>query len=94
MSKYIITSSQFQMLMETGAANAAMDLDIYVQPVEHDHSAGNENIESAIKDVISKLEELNNMFKVGKKIKMEQKNRVFSVLDELNNIYQDYTSKP
>jgi len=83
----LITEKQYKRLVETGSNSAAMDLDIYVQPVEYDTSTGNENLEDSIEDIIGKLKELNSLFKVGKKIEHNTKNDVFKVVDDLNSIY-------
>lgn len=64
-----------------------MDLDIYVQPVHYDTSNGNENLEDSLEEIMDKLKELNSLFKVGKKINQDTKNKIFSVVDELNSIY-------
>jgi hypothetical protein len=87
MKKILITKEQYQRIFETGAANAAMDLDIYVQPVHYETSTGNENIE------VGKLKELNSLFNVGKKIKSTTKNKIFKVVDQLNKVYDDTKSE-
>lgn len=92
MRTILITEKQYQKLLETGSNSAAMDLDIYVQPVSYDTSTGNENLEDSLDEIMDKLKELNSLFKVGKKIKQDTKNRIFSVVDELNTIY-DTTKK-
>jgi hypothetical protein len=93
MSKYIISERQYSMILETGAANAAMDLDIYVQPVDRDTSHGNENIIDSIGNIIRTLKELEQMFKVGKKIEIENKNEIFQLDDHVKKIYDLYTKK-
>lgn len=92
MNKILITEKQYKRLVETGSNSAAMDLDIYVQPVHYDTSNGNENLEDSLEEIMDKLKELNSLFKVGKKIKQDTKNKIFSVVDELNSIY-DTTKK-
>lgn len=87
MKTILITEKQFQRLIETGSNSAAMDLDIYVQPVDYDTSTGNSNLEDSLDEVMGKLKELNSLFKVGKKIKQGTKNKLFSVVDQLNSIY-------
>jgi hypothetical protein len=94
MSKIVITKEQYQRLFETGAANAAMDLDIYVQPVNYDTSTGNENMEDSIEEIIDNLKELNSLFKVGKKIKSSTKNKIFQAVDVLKNVYDSAKEKP
>jgi hypothetical protein len=83
MREIIITEKQLVKLLEV-----AMDLDIYVQPVHYDTSNGNENLESSIKEMISKLNEIHQMFETGKKIFPDQKTELFKVLDSLNQIYE------
>ncbi len=87
MNKILITEKQYKRLLETGSNSAAMDLDIYVQPVHYDTSNGNENLEDSLEEIMNKLKELNSLFKVGKKINQDTKNKIFSVVDELNSIY-------
>lgn len=94
MRKILITKEQYQRLFETGAANAAMDLDIYVQPVHYDTSTGNENLEDSIEEIVGKLKELNSLFNVGKKVKSSTKNKIFKVVDQLKNVYDETKSKP
>jgi hypothetical protein len=86
-NKILITEKQYKRLLETGSNSAAMDLDIYVQPVHYDTSNGNENLEDSLEEIMNKLKELNSLFKVGKKINQDTKNKIFSVVDELNSIY-------
>lgn len=87
MRTVVITEKQYKRLVETGSNSAAMDLDIYVQPVEYDTSNGNQNLEDSMEDVIGKLKELNSLFKFGKKIDQGTKSEVFAVVDKLNSIY-------
>lgn len=87
MRTIVITEKQYKRLVETGSNSAAMDLDIYVQPVEYDTSNGNQNLEDSMEDVIGKLKELNSLFKFGKKIDQATKSEVFGVVDKLNSIY-------
>lgn len=94
MKKILITKEQYQRLFETGAANAAMDLDIYVQPVNYDTSTGNENLEDSIEEIVGKLKELNSLFNVGKKVKSSTKNKIFKVVDQLKSVYDETKSKP
>lgn len=84
MSKYIISESQYQKLMETGSNSAAMDLDIYVQPVSYDTGTGNEDLVDTIESVIEKLKEVSSSLKVGKKIEPELKNKLFQITDLVN----------
>ena len=92
MKTVLITEKQYKRLLETGSNSVAMDLDIYVQPVNYNTNTGNSNLEDSIDEVINKLKELNSLFKVGKKINTDVKNKIFSVADEVNSIY-DVTKK-
>lgn len=89
MKKILITKEQYQRIFETGSNSAAMDLDIYVQPVNYDTSNGNENLEDSVDDIINKLKELNSLFTSGKKIKTSTKNKIFGVVDDLNTVYDE-----
>lgn len=89
MKKILITKEQYQRIFETGSNSAAMDLDIYVQPVNYDTSNGNENLEDSVDDIINKLKELNSLFISGKKIKTSTKNKIFGVVDDLNTVYDE-----
>lgn len=89
MSTIIITESQMVKLMET-----AMDLDLYVQPVNYSTSNGNVNIIDSIDDSISKLKELKNMFETGKKISSESQKNFYDLSNFINKLlektkYQD-----
>ena len=94
MSKIIITEKQYLRIFETGAANAAMDLDIYVQPVHFDTDSGNQNVEDSIEGIIDNLKELNSLFKVGKKVKSSTKNKIYQVVDDLKSVYDETKNKP
>jgi hypothetical protein len=53
MSKFILTESQYQKLVEQVDSNrAAMDLDIYSQPMTTDTDNGNLDVEDAVEDII------------------------------------------
>lgn len=93
MAKYIITESQYQKILETGAANAAMDLDIYVQQIDRDTSHGNENVIDSIENINDKLKELKFMFSSGKKIPLELKNTIFKLNDDVKRIYTQITER-
>lgn len=83
-----ITEGQLSKLLET-----AMDLDIYVQPIEHPSSNGNEGVESSISDSIDKLKELLVLFKTGKKIYPENQIPIHKLLDAINKVYLDVKLK-
>ena len=65
----------------------AMDLDIYVQPVDYSTSSGNDDLIDSIDDNISKLNELRQMFKTGKTISTESKGDFFNLTNKINKIY-------
>lgn len=77
-----ITPTQLKKLVET-----AMDLDIYVQPIDQPFSNGNEDINETLNEIISKLGELKSMFETGKKISTEEEGEFFKILDNLNKLY-------
>lgn len=87
-SQIIITEKQFRRLYETGSNSAAMDLDIYVQPVSHDTSTGNNDLIDALEDIESMYKELKNELESGKKIKQNEKNNIFKLVDDFNKIYK------
>jgi len=97
MSKYIISESQYQKLIETGSNSAAMDLDIYVQPVHFDTNTGNEDLLDSIDTIIDKLEEISSSLRVGKKIAPEMKDKIYQISDLVNNTteqiqYSEFTN--
>lgn len=81
MSKYIISETQYQFLTETGSNSAAMDLDIYVQPVNYDTGTGNEDLVDSIESIIQNLQEISSSLKTGKKIAPELKNKIYQLDD-------------
>jgi hypothetical protein len=89
MAKFILTESQYQKLLETGSNSVAMDLDIYSQPMTTHTDNGNLDIEDAVTDIISKMEELKSMLKSGKQVHPELKNRIFGGLDQINAAFSN-----
>jgi hypothetical protein len=89
MSKIILTESQLKRLIETGSNSVAMDLDIYSQPMTTHTDNGNLDVEDAVEDIISKMEELKSMLKAGKQVHPELKNRIFAGLDQINNAFSN-----
>lgn len=87
--KVILSQSQYQRLLETGSNSAAMDLDIYVQPMQTDTDNGNLDVIDASEEVIDNLEELISMFKGGKKTRPEEKNKIFQGLDSLKQAHSE-----
>ena len=89
MGKIIITESQYKKLFEAGSNSAAMDLDIYTQPMQTDTDNGNRDIVDATEDIIDNLEELVAMFKTGKKTSEETKSKLYKALDDLNGTHSE-----
>jgi len=76
-------------LVEQASNTAAMDLDIYSQPMTTSSDNGNSDIEDAVNDIISKMDELMSMLKSGKQIHTELKTRIFHNLDEINKTFSN-----
>jgi dihydroorotase len=89
MSKYIITNLQYQKLVEQSSNTSAMDLDIYTQPMTTSSDNGNSDVEDAVDDIISKMNELNSMIKSGKQINSESKTQIFRDLDQINQTFSN-----
>jgi len=81
MGQVFITKKQLINLFETGAANAAMDLDIYVQPVYHNSSNGNDDLIESCENIESQINELKSSLVTGKKLSQAQKNLLFKIDD-------------
>lgn len=90
MSKFIIKESQYQKLLEQGVA---MDLDIYSQPMTTASDNGNSDVEGAVDDIISKMDELRSMLKSGKIIQPESKTQIFRNLDQINQTFSNIKYK-
>ena len=86
MTKFIIKESQYQKLLEQGVA---MDLGIYSQPMTTASDNGNSDVEDAVDDIVSKMDELRSMLKSGKKIKPEFKTQIFRNLDQINQTFSN-----
>jgi dihydroorotase len=84
MSKFIIKELQYQKLLEV-----AMDLDIYSQPMTTASDNGNSDVEDAVDNIISKMEELKSMLKSGKQIHTESKTKIFHDLDQINQTFSN-----
>jgi hypothetical protein len=95
MGKIIITEKQLKKILETtaGSNSVAMDLDIYTQPMNYDTDNGNLDEEEAVQDVIDKLQELLSMFKSGKKVNSDQRNKIFKNLDDINSNFENIKYK-
>jgi len=95
MGKFIITEKQLKKILETtaGSNSVVMDLDIYTQPTNYDTNNGNLDEEEAVQDVIDKLKELLSMFKSGKKVNSDQRNKIFKNLDDINSNFENIKYK-
>lgn len=82
MKKIILKEYELVHLIET-----AMDLDIYVQPLDYDTNNGNLDVEDSIKTISDRLKELLYMLKQGKKINTQIKQKIHKQLDDINDIY-------
>jgi hypothetical protein len=93
--KYLITEKQLKKILETtaGSNSVAMDLDIYTQPMTHDTDNGNVEEEEAVGEIIDKLQELLSMFKTGKKVNSDQRNKIFKNLDDINSNFENIKYK-
>jgi dihydroorotase len=89
MSKFIIKESQYQKLIEQTSNSSAMDLDIYSQPMTTASDNGNSDVEDAVDDIISKMNELRSMLKSGKQIHTESKTQIFHDLDQINRTFSN-----
>lgn len=83
MSSIIIKESQLVKLMET-----AMDLDIYVQPIDAPVSGENSDFNDALDDIKQKIDEIIMMANNGKKINQGQKREIYRLLDLFNKTYE------
>lgn len=83
MKKIILKESELVKLIET-----AMDLDIYVQPVDYDTNNGNLDVEDSINTILEKLKELLYIIKQGKKIDTQTKQNIFKQQDNIDSIYK------
>lgn len=90
MARFILTESQYQKLLEQGGSNSvAMDLDIYSQPMTTHTDNGNLDVEDAVDDIITKMEELKSMLKSGKPVNPELKNMIYDGLDKINSAFSN-----
>ena len=63
MRKIIITELQLKRMMEQNINSAAMDLDIYSQPMETSAGSPNEEVAESAEQIIDYLQELIAMMK-------------------------------
>lgn len=84
MSSIIVKESQLVKLLET-----AMDLDIYVQPIDSPIPGENDDFNNSLEDIKQKIEEVIMMAANGKKIDQAQKREIFKLVDLFNKIYEE-----
>ena len=83
MASIIITEQQLVKLMET-----AMDLDIYVQPIDPMVPSTNDDFTGAMESIKSKIDELIMMTQNGKNIEQQNKIEIYKLLDLINKVYE------
>lgn len=83
MASIIITEQQLVKLMET-----AMDLDIYVQPIDPMVPGTNDDFTGAMESIKSKIDELIMMTQNGKNIEQQNKIEIYKLLDLINKVYE------
>ena len=84
MSSIIIKESQLVKLLET-----AMDLDIYVQPVDSPIPGENDDFVDSLEEIKSKIQEIISMALNGEKISQEQKREIFKLVDLFKKTYNN-----
>ncbi len=84
MSFIIVKESQLVKLIET-----AMDLDIYVQPIDLPVPGQNDDFVDSLENIQQKIKELIMMANNGEKINHEQRGEIFSLLDLFNKVYEN-----
>jgi hypothetical protein len=89
MRKIIITESQLKRLMEQGTNSAAMDLDIYSQPMETSAGSPNEEVAESAEQIIDYLQELIAMMKGGKEVSTPLRQRIHKGLDDVKGAYEN-----
>lgn len=83
MSSIIVKESQLVKLLET-----AMDLDIYVQPIDSPVPGQNNDFVDSLEEIKSKIQELIMMADTGKEINKSQKSEIYKLVDFFNKIYE------
>jgi hypothetical protein len=89
MSKIIITKTQLKKLMEQNTNSAAMDLDIYSQPMETSAGNPNEEVAESAEQIIDYLQELIAMMKGGKEVPTPLRQRIHKGLDDVKGAYEN-----
>ena len=84
MSSIIIKESQLVKLLET-----AMDLDIYVQPVDLPIPGQNDDFVESLEEIKSKITEIISLANNGEKIGQKQKREIFRLVDLFNKTYNN-----
>lgn len=83
MSSIIIKESQLVKLLET-----AMDLDIYVQPIEPMKPGQNDNVIDALEEIKDRAEEIVMMAEKGIEIGKDVKREIFKLSDLFKKSYE------
>jgi predicted RNA-binding protein Jag len=89
MSRIVITESQLKKLMEQNMNSAAMDLDIYSQPMETSAGNPNEEVAESAQQIIDYLEELISMMKGGKEVSNPLRQSIHKGLDDVKTAYEN-----
>lgn len=84
MSSIIIKESQLVKLLET-----AMDLDIYVQPIDSPMPGKNDDFVDSLEEIKLKIGELVSMVNNGDEINHQQKREIFKLVDLFNKTYNN-----
>ena len=83
MSSIIIKEAQLVKLMET-----AMDLDIYVQPIDQPIPGQNDDFIESLEEIKHKIDEITAMSKNGKEIDPSLKRQIYQLVDLFNKSYE------
>lgn len=83
MSSIIIKETQLTKLLET-----AMDLDIYVQPVEPMVPGQNNDLIEALEEIKNKAQEIAMMAEKGFKFSEDAKREIFKLADSFEKNYE------
>lgn len=83
MTSIIIKESQLAKLLET-----AMDLDIYVQPIEPMIPGGNDDIIDTLEEIKDRAKEIVMMAEKGGKISGDVKRELFKLSDLFKKTYE------
>ena len=83
MTSIIIKESQLVKLVET-----AMDLDIYVQPINPPIPGQNDDFVDSLEQICDKIKELISMANTDGSVPQEQKREIYKLVDSFNKIYE------